>query len=521
MATTSASSAHRRADASASTQKEEPSGGPDVPVRHGGVATVSDMTTTFIASRSIPKAAKAAVSIVTSDAVEAGIAGVDAKQLEAAGFEGNGGQTHTWPDKGQVRALVGIGAAADVDTNAVRAAGASIGRGFSRHARIGVALPTSDLDAGAARQAVAEGLTLATYSYTTYKSDAKPTKLGKVDVAGASGARAQAALDRGAAIAAGQCFARDLVNEPGGDLTPAAFARRLNAMAKSSGLTAKVWDEAAIKKGKLGGLLGVNRGSTNPPRLVELTYTPKGKASGTLALVGKGITFDSGGLSIKTGQGMMTMKCDMGGGAAVAGAMSVISLLGVKAKVRAFIPMTDNMTGGDATRPGDVLKIRNGKTIEVLNTDAEGRLILADALSLASEAKPDAIVDLATLTGACMVALGPKIAGLMGNNDEWISQIESASAATGERVWHLPLPDDYKKHFESPVADMKNIGIPQGGALTAGLILQEFVADGIPWAHIDIAGPAWTDAGDDENAKGGTGFGVRLLADLASNFTKP
>jgi leucyl aminopeptidase len=292
-------------------------------------------------------------------------------------------------------------------------------------------------------------------------------------------------------------------------------------MAKSAGLTAKVWDEAAIKKAKLGGLLGVNRGSTNPPRLVELTYSPKGKATATLALVGKGITFDSGGLSIKSGQGMMTMKCDMGGGAAVAGVMSVLSGLGVKAKVRAFIPMTDNMTGGDATRPGDVLKIRNGKTIEVLNTDAEGRLVLADGLALASETKPDAIIDLATLTGACMVALGPKIAGLMGNNEDWIGQIESAAAATGERVWHLPLPDDYKKQFESAVADMKNIGTAHGGALTAGLILQEFVADGIPWAHVDIAGPAWSDVDDGETTKGGTGFGVRLLADLVTNFSKP
>jgi len=177
------------------------------------------------------------------------------------------------------------------------------------------------------------------------------------------------------------------------------------------------------------------------------------------------------------------------------------------------------MLGGDATRPGDVLKIRNGKTIEVLNTDAEGRLILADALSLASEAKPDAMIDLATLTGACMVALGPKIAGLMGNNDSWIEQIEAASDLTGERVWHLPLPVDYRKQVESSVADMKNIGGPHGGALTAGLILQEFVAEGIPWAHLDIAGPAFTDSDDAEITKGGTGFGVRLLAELAANFT--
>ena len=183
--------------------------------------------------------------------------------------------------------------------------------------------------------------------------------------------------------------------------------------------------------------------------------------------------------------------------------------------------MTDNMLGGDATRPGDVLTIRNGKTIEVLNTDAEGRLILADALSLASEKKPDAIVDLATLTGACMVALGPSIAGLMGFNENFLHQVEEASGTSGDRVWRLPLPSDYRKMYESPVADMQNIGGSYGGTLTAGLILSEFVAEGIPWAHLDIAGPAFSNSSEEERTKGGTGFGVRLLIDLARNFRKP
>ena len=479
------------------------------------------MAITFTAVRSVPKAAKARIRIVTTDDVEAGISGVTAAQLEQAGFTGKAGERFVVHEAKRSEALVGIGAAADVDTKAIRTAGASVGRGFARHGRIGVELAASDVDGAAARQALVEGIVGATYTFTTYKSDPKPTKLKTVDVAGGSGAKNQAALDRGASLARGQMLARDFVNEPGGTLTPAVFARRTVAMAKEQGLTAKVWDEAAIKKGKLGGLLGVNRGSDNPPRLVELTYTPKSKPKGTIAFVGKGITFDAGGLSIKTGAGMMTMKCDMGGAAAVIGAMSVLKDLDVACRVRAFVPMTDNMLGGDATRPGDVLKYRNGKTIEVLNTDAEGRLILADALCLASEAKPDAIVDLATLTGACMVALGPKIAGLMGNNDDWIEPIEAASAATSERVWHLPLPPEYRKHVDSSVADMKNIGIPHGGALTAGLILQEFVADGIPWAHLDIAGPAFTDGEEAEITKGGTGFGVRLLADLAANFSKP
>jgi leucyl aminopeptidase len=290
-------------------------------------------------------------------------------------------------------------------------------------------------------------------------------------------------------------------------------------MARRVGLKITVHDEAAIKRLKLGGLLGVNRGSTQPPRFVQLEYRPPGRSKGTLALVGKGITFDSGGLSIKTMQGMMTMKCDMSGGAAVFGAMSVMPALQPACRVLGFVPMTDNMLGGDATRAGDVLRIRNGKTVEVLNTDAEGRLILADALSLASEAKPDGIVDLDTLTGACMIALGQSIAGIMGNNDAFSAQVRAVADRVGERLWPLPLPADYKKQLDSNVADLKNIGGAYGGASTAGLFLQEFVDSSIPWVHLDIAGPAFLDAEDGENPRGGTGFGVRTLIELARSFT--
>jgi leucyl aminopeptidase len=369
-------------------------------------------------------------------------------------------------------------------------------------------------------QAFVEGIVLGAYSFDRYKSDAKPSAIAKVVLVGSGGRAWTQAATTGAAIAEAVNWARDLVNEPGGSLTPTELAKAASAMARRAGLKVTVHDEAAIKRLKLGGLLGVNRGSAQPPRFVELTYEPAGRATGTLALVGKGITFDSGGLSLKTGQGMMTMKCDMGGAAAVIGAMSVLPVVKPRVRVRAFVPMTDNMTGADATRPGDVLRIRNGKSVEVLNTDAEGRLILADALSLASEAEPDAIVDLATLTGACMVALGPSIAGLMGDG-EWISQVREAADRAGERVWPLPLPPDYRKQLDSPVADMKNIGGQYGGSLTAGLFLKEFVADGIPWAHLDIAGPAFLDAEDGENPKGATGFGVRLLVELARSFEKP
>lgn len=444
--------------------------------------------------------------------------------LESRGFDGKLGKTMiVETDKG-LRAVVGLGDIEDFTEQSLRRAGASFVRAVRRHKTVATTLladaaaEVEGLDVGRAAECLAEGLELGCYQFDTYKS--KPTKreLAKVTVAGSTAAAVKNGLAVGQAIAEGQMLARTLVNEPGGTLTPPEMAKRVQTMAKGAGLTCKVMDLAAIKKAKLGGVLGVNRGSTLQPRFVELTYSPP-KAKATLAFVGKGITFDSGGLSIKSGTGMMTMKCDMGGAAAVIGAMSALKAAAVPVRVRAFIPMTDNMLGGDATRPGDVLKIRNGKTIEVLNTDAEGRLVLADALCLASEAKPDAIIDLATLTGACMVALGPKIAGLMGNDDSFAGAVADAAESAGERVWRLPLPDDYKSQFDSPVADMKNIGTPHGGALTAGLILQEFVADGIPWVHLDIAGPAWADAEDVESRKGGTGFGVRTLVALARNWS--
>ena len=477
----------------------------------------------------MPKAATTSVAFVTSEDVEAGLSGFDAGVLDTSGFEGKADQVHLEPAAGGFAGLVGLGPAAKVTAATIRRAGAVLARSCSRHARVAVRLADgTDVAPGAARQALAEGVILGNYRYTTFKSaagdsdgDRGQPKLARVDVVGSTSAAAKDGLQRAAAIAAGVCVARDLENEPGGSLTAPAFARKTVAIARKAGLKSKVWTEAEIKKQRLGGLLGVNRGSTHPPRYVELTYEPEVAPAATLAYVGKGITFDAGGLSIKTAQGMMAMKMDMSGAAAVIGAMSVLSAVAAPTRVKAYLPMTDNMLGGDATRPGDVLTIRNGKTIEVLNTDAEGRLILADALSLASEDKPDAIVDLATLTGACMVALGPSIAGLMGNDESLIDQVRAAADRSGERVWPLPLPADYTKQFDSNVADMKNIGGNHGGALTAGLILQQFVADDIPWAHLDIAGPARAESDDGEISKGGTGFGVRTLVELASSYTRP
>ena len=465
--------------------------------------------------------------MVSSEAASTGVDGFDAAVLEAVGFEGRADQVHLQPAEGGFIGLVGLGPAAEVTEATLRRAGAVLARSCSRHARAAVSLPGDvSVPASGVRQAVAEGVILGGYRYTAFKSSNGgdnggdgSAKLARVDVVGSASAAAKGAVARGAAIAAGVCVARDLSNEPGGSLTAPAFARKAAAIARKAGLKSRVWNEAEIKKQRMGGLLGVNRGSTHPPRYVELTYEPEGDPAATLALVGKGITFDAGGLSIKTAQGMMAMKMDMCGAAAIIGAMSVLPAVGAPVRVKGYLPMTDNMLGGDATRPGDVLTIRNGKTIEVLNTDAEGRLILADALSLACEDEPDAVVDLATLTGACMVALGPSIAGLMGNDEPLIDEIRAAADRAGERVWPLPLPADYAKQFESNVADMKNIGGNHGGALTAGLILQQFVADGIPWAHLDIAGPARAESDDGEITKGGTGFGVRTLIELALTFS--
>ena len=482
------------------------------------------MPISFVAARKPPANAAVVAYGLTSDSLESASEGLNVDALNRLGFTGKVGQVEVLPAGDRLIAAVGLGAAAPVEIQDLREAGAALARAVRRQRSVATDLATvSGRSAAEATRAVVEAMALALYQFD-YKSKATQIKddgnLSRVTLVGSVAAGVRIALDEALAIVDGVELARDLVNEPGGTLTPPVFARRVSRMARDKGLAVKVMDEAAIKRARLGGLLGVNRGSTHPPRFVELTYRPTGRPRASLALVGKGITFDAGGLSIKTWQGMADMKTDMGGAAAVIGAMSTLGSLAPKVRVRGYIPMTDNMLGGDATRPGDVLTIRNGKTIEVLNTDAEGRLVLADALSMASETKPDAIVDLATLTGACMVALGPDIAGLMGRNEDFLAQVEAAAERAGERVWRLPLPDDYRESYRSAVADMKNIGGNYGGALTAGLILSEFVSDGIPWAHLDIAGPARADKDSGELTEGGTGFGVRTLVELVRSFEK-
>ena len=383
------------------------------------------------------------------------------------------------------------------------------------------ALPP-EVDKAVAAQAAAEGSALADYRFTRYKSDATNGTLESVVLVGKGGKKAAGGTERGAAIAQAVALARDLVNTPPGDLTPPDLAKAAVTACEAVGLTVEVIDEKQAKKLGLGGLVGVGQGSINPPRMVKITYEPTGTSRGSLAWVGKGITFDSGGLSIKPADGMMTMKGDMGGAAAVLAAMTVLPSTQPKVKVTGYLCAAENMPSGTAIRPGDVLRISNGKTVEVLNTDAEGRLVLADGLSMAVRDGADAIVDLATLTGACTVALGGRIAGLMANHDELRQQVQDAADRVGEDVWHLPLPEEYRKQLDSEVADLKNVTGNRGaGALTAGLFLREFV-DGTPWVHLDIAGPGWADDSPEPYVqKGGTGFGVRTLVALADSFRKP
>ena len=461
-----------------------------------------------------------------ADAVDAALGGGLAAFLAEAGFDGKLGETLAVPTGGRLRAkaavLVGIGDPAELTVDGVRRAAAAVARRAAKAASVATTLATAgpELAVADAAQAVAEGFVLGGYQYLEYKGDAKPSKLKKVTLIAVGGAPVRNAVERGATIGDAVTWARDMVNTPSKEKSPADMVTAARKLLRGRSVSVEVLDVKQLQAQRMGGVLGVGQGSTQTPRFLKMTYAPSGARGKPLAFVGKGVVFDSGGLSLKTAGGMETMKTDMSGGAAVIAAMSALAALGVKTKITGYVPLVENMPSGTAIRPGDVLKIRNGKTVEVLNTDAEGRLILADALSLASEEKPAAVIDLATLTGACMVALGDKIAGLMGNDDEWSQQVRDAADRAGEPVWPLPLPTEYRKQLESEVADMKNIGGSYGGALTAGLFLQEFV-DGAPWVHLDIAGPARANADDGYLAKGGTGFGVRTLVELARAYEAP
>ena len=447
--------------------------------------------------------------------------------LEARGFSGKAGEAVALPTLGRLPAtvllLVGVGERDKVDAEVLRRAAAAVARHGRGAGKAVTTLPQAlPGDPAGAVRAVTEGALLAAYRFDKYKQaradgDGPPAELAALAlVAGDSGGRGSAgraglarALSAGQVRAAATNLARDLSNEPANALHPADLAAAARRLLDGKGVTVTVRDEQQLAREGFGGIIGVGQGADHPPRLIELRYAPEG-ASGEVVLVGKGITFDSGGLSLKPADSMKTMKTDMSGAAAVLATMSALAELDVKVPVTGYLASAENMPSGSATRPGDVLTMKNGKTVEVLNTDAEGRLVMADALALGAAAKPAAIVDVATLTGACAVALGNRYTGLMANDDALAAELLEAAAQAGEPTWRLPLPPEYRKDIESDLADLKNVGDRYGGALFAGLFLQEFVDDR-PWVHLDIAGPARSESEDGYLGKGSTGVTVRTL----------
>jgi leucyl aminopeptidase len=368
-----------------------------------------------------------------------------------------------------------------------------------------------------ASQALAEGAILANFEGAVYKTTEQPKPwVLRVELrVGGAAAAIEQAMERGRVLGESSNMARELGNEPGNTLTPRSLADRAVAIATSAGVGVEVLDEHRIADLQMGLLLGVARGSAEPPRVIVLRHEPQDAAKGIiLGLVGKGVTFDTGGISIKPSDNMDKMKDDMSGAAAVICAMAAMARLRVPVRCVAVVPIAENMPGGKAMRPGDVLTSAEGKTVEVLNTDAEGRLLLGDALWYARRLGATHLVDIATLTGACVVALGNTTSGLFGRPDAWVEQVRQASARAGDRSWPMPVFDDYKELFKSNIADFSNTGGRAAGAITGALFVKEFAGD-LPWVHMDIAGTAWTEEVKAYQVKGATGVGVRTLVELA------
>jgi leucyl aminopeptidase len=416
-------------------------------------------------------------------------------------------------------ALVSLGDD-DQSTASYRLAGAA-GARAAGDGSFAFFLPTEGLaDPAAVAQSVVEGALLSSYAFKDHDT---PTSVDVVPIGMPLPTvsvhdEITRGVERGALVAEAVNWAKFLVDSPAGTMSPRILANEFEErLSDDPHIEVQVWTESRIREERLGGLLGVGQGSAEPTRLVYVTYDPEpGATLPHVALVGKGVTFDSGGLSMKSPEGMMTMKTDMTGSAIVMAATSVASRLGLRVRISAIAPLTENLVGDRATKPGDVLTIRNGMTIEVLNTDAEGRLILADGLSLAAETGADAIIDVATLTGAQNVALGDEVGALFASSDELAAQLLGASSRTGESLWRMPLVDSYESHFESDIADMKNMGKPpKAGSIIGALILRRFTG-GKPWAHLDIAGPARSDASRGYVTRGATAFSLRTLIDYLS-----
>ncbi|MFI7386800.1 leucyl aminopeptidase [Streptomyces sp. NPDC049813] len=468
-----------------------------------------------------------------AEAVDKAYDGKLAAVLETLGATGGEGEVTKLPApsgfKAPVVLAVGLGAlpetsadGATFDAESLRRAAGVAARTLAGAKKAAFALPVQDAeDAGV----IAEGALLGAYSFDAYKESAQDAKSAKAPLAEVVllGVKPRdkaykAEIERATALGEELNRARDLVNTPPNDLNPEAFAAVAQAAGKEHGIKVQVLDEKALTKGGYGGILGVGAGSSSAPRLVKLSYTSSraGKNTKHLAFVGKGITYDSGGISLKPAGHNETMKCDMAGAAAVFAAVVTAARLKLDVNVTGWLALAENMPSGSATRPGDVLRMYSGKTVEVLNTDAEGRLVLADALAKASEETPDAIVDVATLTGAMVLALGNRTYGIMANDDAFRTSIHEIAEEVGEPSWPMPLPADLRKGMDSATADIANMGERMGGGLVAGLFLKEFVGEGITWAHLDVAGPAFNEGGPfGYTPKGGTGSAVRTLVRLA------
>lgn len=444
--------------------------------------------------------------------------GFDRAALEDLGFTAKAGTSLLLPRVGEPDVvLIGLGARADAGARIFRDAAATLARAAARRARLGLRIgDLAGVDAADVVRALAEGALLARYRYTVLNASSKHVPLAAfvIDVPGGTAEPVAAAVTSARAAV----VARDLANTPPGHLTAVNMGEVAVELGDRFGFEVELFDKQALIDLGCGGLLGVNQGSAEEPRMVKLTYTPEGTSTGHLGLVGKGIMYDSGGISLKPSDPMhLLMKMDMGGAAAVLGAFVGLRDAGVDAQVTGWLMCTDNMPSGTAYKLGDVLTARGGTTIEVKNTDAEGRLVMSDALVLANEDGVDAIIDIATLTGAALVSLGTATAPVFGNDQAMVDLVRAASEAVDESVWQLPLEQKYRPQLDSEIADIANLGGPFAGATTAALFLAHFVGE-TPWAHLDIAGTMQTEKDDSWRTAGATGFGARLLLEAARTF---
>lgn len=445
-----------------------------------------------------------------AEPVDAALGGRLAAALRAVGARGSADEVVKIPTLGlaDFPLVVGTGLGADPDDEALRRAAGAAARVLTGHRRVHLAITGS---AGA----LAEGALLGAYAFTGYKSQPAKPALRTVSVAG--GAPERAAVRRAGIVAEAVNLTRDLVNTPPNDLYPETFAARAGELAQARGLAVEVLDERGLRRGRYGGILGVGAGSARGPRLVRISYRPA-RPRGHVALVGKGITFDSGGLNLKTAN-LTWMKSDMGGAAAVIASTLAAAALKLPIAVTATVPMAENMPSGTSYRPSDVLTLHDGSTVEVADTDAEGRLVLADAILRAVEDEPDRLIEISTLTGAQLIALGPRLVGAMGE-PAWRDEVVAAGASAGEAGWAMPLPDELRAGLDSPVADISNLPTDRfAGMLVGGRFLGEYVPDGLPWVHLDVAGPAFNSGGPrDYTPKGGTGAGVRTILATLERF---